>query len=196
VSKGTAELLLRLTTSSDTDLFKPSNALLSLAQLSSPCFAFPLRPSLYDPSLYEYHILRCLPYAEEEGEGSHPSVERVVTVHCGRGTLRYTQASCILGWWSVTGQSEEGDAGLVHKGSRAPWRGVHRIAICKTRSTCLVEALGGNVARQRRNGALEIAGSEDCTLPIDFEYGQGAPGTVLEFTEHAAICVRATNVRA
>jgi hypothetical protein len=93
VSKGTAELLLRLTTSSDTDLFKPSNALLSLAQLSSPCFAFPLRPSLYDPSLHEYHILRCLPYAEEEGEGSHPSVERVVTVHCGRGTLRYTQAA-------------------------------------------------------------------------------------------------------
>ena len=50
----------------------------------------------------------------------------------------------------------------------------------------------GNVAKQRRNGALEITGSEDCTLPIDFEYGQGAPGTVLEFTERAAIYVRAT----
>lgn len=50
----------------------------------------------------------------------------------------------------------------------------------------------GNVARQRRNGALEIAGSEDCTLLIDFEYGSGAPGKGLEFTEHAAICVRAT----
>jgi hypothetical protein len=137
VSKGTAELLLRLTTSSDTDLFKPSNAPLSLAQLSSPYFAFPLRPSPYDPSLYdpplydpslydpslcdpslcEYYILGSPPYADEEREGSHPSVERVVTVHCGRGTLRYTQVSCISGWWSVTGQPEEGDADLVHKGS-------------------------------------------------------------------------------
>jgi len=49
-----------------------------------------------------------------------------------------------------------------------------------------------NVAKQRRNGALEITGSGDCTLPIGFEYGQGAPGTVLEFTEHVAIYVRAT----
>jgi hypothetical protein len=54
----------------------------------------------------------------------------------------------------------------------------------------------GNVARRRRNGALEIAGSEDCTLPTDLQYGQGATGTILEFTEHAAVCVRATNVRA
>ena len=50
----------------------------------------------------------------------------------------------------------------------------------------------GNVAKQRRNGALDIVGSEDCTLSIGFDYGRGAPGTVLEFTEHIATCVRAT----
>lgn len=72
-------------TGSDTDLVKPSNAPLSLAQLLSPCFAFLPRPSLYDPSLYDYHILGSSPYADEEREGSHSSEERVVTVHCGEG---------------------------------------------------------------------------------------------------------------
>ena len=117
MSKATTKLLLRLTTGSDTDLVKPSNAPLSLARLLSPCFAFPSWPSLYDPSLYENHILGSPPYADEGREGSHPSVERVVTVHCGGGTLRYTQASGASGWWSVTGQPEEGDADLVHKDS-------------------------------------------------------------------------------
>lgn len=43
--------------------------------------------------------------------------------------------------------------------------------VCKIRSACLVETLVGNVAKQRRNGALEIVGSDDCTLQMDFDYG-------------------------
>lgn len=119
VSKATAgrslEFLLRLTIGSDTDLVKPSNVPLSLAQLLSPCFAFLPRRSLYHPSLYDYHILGSPPYADEEREGSHSSAERVVTVHCGGGAPRYTQASCISGGGSVTSQPEEEDADLVHK---------------------------------------------------------------------------------
>jgi hypothetical protein len=124
----------------------------------------------------------------QRGKSCHgPLWERDTGVHTGQLYIRLVECHRPI----RRGGCRLGSQGFVSALARST-----SDRICKTRSTCLVETLVGNVARKRRNGALEIAGSEDCTLPIDFEYGQGAPGTVLEFTEHAAICVRATNVRA